>query len=147
MENNRKYKLWWSILHSKYYSNSENFHFFFLKTKNMFVFFTSFYEYNILKLFFLECIVSEKKNQESWKKWALGRIFFNFHDFFFLRTMHFMKKYLWNLWTNHFVHRTQPRAIQNLPPQEFSKRLRQFYFHNRWTYKTHFFIFQVLRFC
>ena len=35
-------------------------------------------------------------------------------------------KYLWNLWTNHFVQRTLPRTIQNLPLQEILRRLSQF---------------------
>ena len=41
----------------------------------------------------------------------------------------------WNLWTNHFSQRTQTEAIQNLPLQDILKRLSQFYYRNRWTYK------------
>ena len=33
-------------------------------------------------------------------------------------------------------------GIQNLPLRKISKRLSQFNSRNRWTYKTHFFIFQ-----
>ena len=55
------------------------------------------------------------------------------------------KKYLWDLSTNHFAKRTRPRVIQKLSQQRILNRLSQFYFRNRWTYKTHF--FQFLCFC
>ena len=44
---------------------------------------------------------------------------------------------------NHLAQSIQPRAIQNRPLRGISKRLSQFYSHNRWTYKTYFFHFSI----
>ena len=55
----------------------------------------------------------------------------------------FNLKYLWNLWTNHFAQRSRPRTIKNLPLQRILKRLSEFYFRNRSTYKTNFFHFFI----
>ena len=55
-------------------------------------------------------------------------------------------KYLWNLMTNHFVQRSRPSTIQNLPLQGILKRLSQFCSSNRWKYKTHFFYFLLFTF-